>query len=133
MAEPNHKRPDGEIVHGYHQAITTPDTFQPIGTAAANVAAQLPLPPPYYSGVTRALARYRARKAVEHKLRSQGVLVQYIPPRDIITQAMEYLRQHPELLDECAECVRNDPKLRTLAEREKRERLRKWKREMRGR
>ena len=112
--------------------ITTPDTFQPIGAVAANVVAQVPIFP-RYSGVAHALARYRARKAVEHELRSQGLRVSHIPIRDIMAQAMEYLRNHPELLDQCAETVRNDPKLRTLAEQQERERWRKYKRAMRGR
>jgi len=42
---------------------------------------------------------------------------------------MEYLRNHPELLDQAAETVRNDPKLRKMAEVEERKRERqerKW-------
>jgi len=85
------------------------DTVQPIGTAAANVAAQLPIFARRYPGVAYALARYRARRILELELRSQGVRVQYVPIRDIREQAQAYLEQHPELLDECAECVRNDP------------------------
>jgi hypothetical protein len=81
---------------------------------------------PRYSGVAYALARYRARKAVESELRSQGLRVSYIPHRDIIAQAMEYLSNHPELLDQCAETVRNDPKLRKMAETEQRNRERQW-------
>ena len=97
------------------------------------LAAEVPLPPPRYPCIALALARYRARRIVESELRSQGVRLTYVPPRDIVAQAMEYLRNHPELLDQCAETVRNDPKLRTLAEREERERWRKYKRAMRGR
>jgi len=48
--------------------------------------------------------------------------VQYVPIRGIREQAQAYLEQHPELLDECAECVRNDPKLRKMAEIEQRKR-----------
>jgi hypothetical protein len=75
------------------------------------------------------VARYRAKKAVEAELRSQGIRLTLVPLRDITTQAMEYLRNHHELLDECAECVRNDPELRKMAEAEVRDRerkLRKW-------
>jgi len=111
--------------------ITTPDTFQPIGAVAANVVAQVPIFP-RYSGVAHALARYRARKAVEHELRSQGLRVSHIPIRDIMAQAMEYLRNHPELLDQAAECVRNDPKLRKMEETEQRNRERqerKWRKQ----
>jgi hypothetical protein len=104
------------------------DTFQPIGAVAVN----LPIFP-RYSGVAYALARYRAKQIVQNELRSQGRRVSLIPPSDIIAQAMEYLSNHPELLDECAETVRNGPKLRTLAEREERERWRKYKKAMRGR
>ena len=50
-----------------------------------------------------------------------------------MAQAMEYLRNHLELLDQAAETIRNDPKLRTLAEREERERARAQRRIMRGR
>jgi hypothetical protein len=92
-----------------------------------------PTLPPRYSGVAYALARYRAKRIVQNELRSQGRRVSLILPRDIIAQAMEYLRNHPELLDQCAETVRNDPKLRTLAEQQERERWRKYKRAMRGR
>ena len=79
------------------------------------LAAEVPLPPPRYPGVAYALARYRARRIVESELRSQGIRVSYVPPRDIIAQAMEYLRNHPELLDQATESVRNDPKLRKIA------------------
>ena len=96
------------------------------------LAAEVPLPPPRYPGIAYALARYRARRIVESELRSQGIRVSYVPPRDIIAQAMEYLRNHPELLDQATESVRNDPKLRKIAEREERERLRQWRKLARG-
>jgi hypothetical protein len=59
--------------------------------------------------------------------------VSHIPYAQIMAQAMEYLRNHLELLDQAAETIRNDPKLRTLAEREERERARAQRRIMRGR
>jgi hypothetical protein len=83
-----------------------------------------PILPPRYPGVARALAHHLARRAVERRLRAQGLRVSHIPYADISAQARDYLAAHPELVDQAAETVRNNPKLRTLAEREERERAR---------
>jgi hypothetical protein len=54
---------------------------------------------PRYPGVAFALARYRARRIVECELRSQGLRVSHIPYKDVMAQAMEYLRDHRELTE----------------------------------
>jgi hypothetical protein len=82
-----------------------------------------------YPGVALVLARRMARKAVEHRMRGEGVRVQYVPIAIIREQAQAYLEAHRELLDKAAEIVRTDPGLRALAEQEDRKRerqRRKW-------
>src|SRR5436190_11981616 len=116
---PNHNDSLGDIVMA--NSSLPHDTFQPIGTAAVNALAQVPLPPPRYSGVALALARYRARRIVEQRMRDQGVRVQYVSIAIIREQAQAYLEAHrQELLDQCAEIVQRDPKLRAMAEKEQR-------------
>ena len=68
------------------EPITTPDTFQPISTSAVHV-----------------LARMAARRAVQEKLRSQGVRVSLVKPAEISAKAQVYLSQHPELYREALE------------------------------
>ena len=88
--------------------------------------AEVPLRP-RYPGVALALARYRARRIIEHELRSQGVRVQYVPIRDIRERAQAYLETHrEELLAQAMEAVRSDPKLSKMAEIEERKRERQW-------
>jgi hypothetical protein len=41
---------------------------------------------------------------------------------DLVKAAKNYLSEHPDLIEQAAETVRNDPRLRTLAERQARER-----------
>lgn len=43
------------------------------------------------------LARLAAKRAVQGKLREQGVRVTLVPPAEIMRQAGEYLANHPEL------------------------------------
>jgi hypothetical protein len=43
------------------------------------------------------LARLAAKRAVQGKLREQGVRVTLVPPAEIMRQAGEYLAKHPEL------------------------------------
>ena len=43
------------------------------------------------------LARLAAKRAVQAKLRDQGVRVTLVPPAEIMRQAGEYLANHPEL------------------------------------
>jgi hypothetical protein len=67
------------------------------------------------------LATRSAIKAVERDIRAQGLRVTFVERR-VILAAANYLREHPELFEEAAETVRNVPQLRTLAEREERQR-----------
>jgi hypothetical protein len=68
------------------------------------------------------LARYYAKQAVKADWRKQGLKPQYIEPYELAKAAKSYLSEHPELIEQAAETVRNHPKLRTLAEREERQR-----------
>ena len=71
------------------------------------------------------LALFAAKKAVKQDIRDRGEKLVYIDQSDILTAAHQYLGEHPELVEEAAETVRLVPQLRTLAEREARERRRK--------
>jgi hypothetical protein len=54
----------------------------------------------------------------------------HVPDVQIMAQAREYYAAHEEqLIAQAIETVRNDPQLRTLAEREARERAKRRKRE----
>jgi hypothetical protein len=70
------------------------------------------------------LARHAAIKAVKRDIQAQGVRVASVEQRVIVAAASAYLREHPELIEEAAETVRKVPQLRTLAEREERQRRR---------
>src|SRR5215472_1195977 len=106
-------------------AIIKPDTFQPIGTAAANVLAQVPLFHRPYPSVALSLARYRAKKAVEHQLRAKGVRLTTFPCAELNKLAQAYLETHrQELLDQAMAAVQSDPVLRKMAEQEERNRER---------
>ena len=70
-------------------------------------------------------ARHTAFNIVKLKLIAEGVKPASMPRSTITAAANDYLRQHPELIEEAAESVRNYSGLRTLAEREARERRRK--------
>lgn len=74
--------------------------------------------------VIKTLARYMAIRAAKRELQRQGRIRSHIEPWIIAKAADDYLRSHPELLEEAAETVRNHPKLRTLAERYERKRRR---------
>jgi hypothetical protein len=65
-----------------------------------------------------------AIKAVEQDIRAQGLRVMSVERRVILAAADAYLREHPELIEEAADTVRKVPELRTLAEREERQRRR---------
>jgi hypothetical protein len=52
------------------------------------------------ASVVHMLARLAAKKAVQDKLRSEGVRVSLVKPAEISVRANEYLRQHPELYQE---------------------------------
>jgi hypothetical protein len=99
-----------------------------------------PLPPSIhdapltnYPQLISVLARSSARRAVEERMRSEGIRVSHTPLRIIMEEANAYLREHPELIEQTIERVRNVPQFRTLAEREARDRARKRKQEMKRR
>ena len=88
-----------------------------------------PLPPSihdepliHYPQLISVLARSSARRAVEQRMRSEGVRVSHTPIRIIMEEANAYLREHPELVQQTIERVRNVPRDRTLAKREPRNR-----------
>jgi hypothetical protein len=74
--------------------------------------------------VIMTLARQAARKVVIRQFQAQGLKLAHIEHRIIVAAANDYLRDHPELIAQAAETVRKVPQLRTLAEREERERRR---------
>src|SRR5262245_34645770 len=91
-----------------------------------------PLPPSIhdapltnYPQLISVLARSSARRAVEERMRSEGVRLSVTPIRIIMEQARTYLREHPEIVQQTIERVRNVAGFRTLAEREARDRARK--------
>jgi hypothetical protein len=61
-----------------------------------------------------------ARQTVRQDWRNHGRKLSAIKPRDITSFAMAYLEGNPQLIEEASEAVRNDPRLRTLAERHER-------------
>jgi hypothetical protein len=67
-----------------------------------------------------------ARKAIEHRMRGEGVRVQYVSMVIIREQAQAYLETHRELLDKATQIVQGDPGLRKLAEQQERQRERQW-------
>ena len=72
-------------------------------------------------GVIITLARYRARQAVKQQLWDRGIKLSSVTARDVVEAAEVYIEQHPELLADAAETVRNNPQLRTLVERQARQ------------
>jgi hypothetical protein len=86
-----------------------------------------------YPHLISVLARSSARRKVEERLRNEGVRLSTTPIRIIMEEAKEYLKAHPELVQQAIETVRKAPQLRTLAEREARDRVRKRKQEMKRR
>jgi radical SAM superfamily enzyme YgiQ (UPF0313 family) len=86
-----------------------------------------------YPGIARARAHNLAMRVIERQLQAQGLRVSHIPQADIMARARAYLADHPELLYQAAETVRNDPELRTLAERQERDNEAMSKLLMRGR
>ena len=51
----------------------------------------------------KVLARLAAKKAVQAKLRDQGVRVSVFPYAELMRQAREYLEAHPELYQQALE------------------------------
>ena len=52
---------------------------------------------PIFISAVKVLARLAAKKAVQQKLRDQGVRVTTYPYAELMRQAHEYLQAHPEL------------------------------------
>jgi hypothetical protein len=87
----------------------------------------------YYPRLISSLARSSARRVVEQRMRDEGARLSLTPIQIIMQEADEYLKSHPELVQQAIDRVRNDPRFRTLAEKEARDRARKRKREMKRR
>ena len=88
-----------------------------------------PLPPSIhdapltnYPQLISVLARSSARRAVEERMRSEGVRVSHTPLRIINEEAAQYLKDHPELVQQAIETVQKVLKNRTLAKRKQRNR-----------
>ena len=58
------------------------------------------------NATTITLARLLAVKAVKRQMQAQGLKVAHIAGRIIVASANDYLREHPELIEEAAETVR---------------------------
>jgi hypothetical protein len=78
--------------------------------------------PPAVSPQAIPLARYMARKAVKAAWLKAGIRIRDYEASDLTKAAKSYLSEHPELIEQAAETVRNDPRLRRLAERQPRQR-----------
>jgi hypothetical protein len=78
--------------------------------------------PPAVSPQAIMLARYFAKRAVKAAWLKQGLRIWDYEASDLTKAAKSYLSEHPELIEQAAETVRNDPRLRTLAERQQRQR-----------
>jgi hypothetical protein len=87
----------------------------------------------HYPTLIAVLTRSSARRAVEQRMRAEGIRLTTTPIRVINEEARAYLRDHPELVQEVIERVQNVSGFRTLAEREARDRARKRKQEMKRR
>jgi hypothetical protein len=79
---------------------------------------------PRMSATIMTLAKRSAIKAVERDIQAQGLRVTSVERRIILETASTYLHDDPELIEEATETVRKAPQLRTLAEREERQRRR---------
>jgi hypothetical protein len=75
-----------QAIDSLHQV---PEPFQPISRSAIC-----------------SLARLAAKRAVTEQLRSEGVRVSLVPPRDISAKAQVYLADHPELYQQAVERAR---------------------------
>ena len=86
-----------------------------------------------YPHLISVLARSSARRVVEQRMQDEGVRLSLTPIRIIMQEADEYLKAHPELVQQAIATVRNVSGFRTLAEREARDRARKRKQEIKRR
>jgi hypothetical protein len=73
------------------------------------------------------LARLMAKSAIDQELRSQGVRVTLVPPREIKERATAYLATHPEVWTEAVERARqiDEALARKASRRKERSRLAK--------
>jgi len=62
----------------------------------------------FYPGIARARAHHLTMRVIERQLQAQGLRVSHIPH---MARARAYLADHPKLLYQAAETVRNDPEL----------------------
>jgi hypothetical protein len=69
-----------------HTLLPRTKSFKPVGVSAIHI-----------------LARLAAKKAIQEKLRADGVRLTLVPPREIAEQAQRYLAEHPELYREALE------------------------------
>jgi hypothetical protein len=67
-------------------------------------------------------ARQLAKREIKARWRAEGLKPWDIEARELAKAAKAYLSEHPELIEQAAETVRSHPKLRTLIEREQRQR-----------
>ena len=72
------------------------------------------------NSIVMILARLNARNIIKQDLHDRGIKLSTVYLRELTEAASRYLAAHPELLAEASEAVRNDPRLRTLAERQER-------------
>jgi hypothetical protein len=73
---------------------------------------------------TITLAKYYARKAVIEDWRAAGIRWREYGAAEINTAAVEYLGRHPELIERAIAAFETSPRLRQLAEMERRRRER---------
>jgi 7-keto-8-aminopelargonate synthetase-like enzyme len=60
------------------------------------------------SAVIMILAQQAAIKAVKREFQAQGLKPTHIEHKTIVAAANDYLRDHPELIEQAAETVRKD-------------------------
>jgi hypothetical protein len=76
-------------------------------------------------GAVMTLARYYAKNAVKAELAARGVKVQSVEFSELQQLTRRYVEEHwTELAERAMNAVRNNPQIRTLAEREARRRRR---------
>ena len=63
------------------------------------------------------MARHIAKREVKEGWKRQKIKCSHFEAWELTRAADAYFEAHPELLEKAAEIVRNDPQLRTLAER----------------
>jgi type 1 fimbriae regulatory protein FimE len=69
---------------------------------------------PYITASTMTLARYLAKREVQWRWRAQGIRIWDYEASDLAKAAKAYLSEHPELIEQAAETVRNVVRNRTL-------------------